>query len=646
MRPLLQTIYYNIKNNWYAQLVLLLIAYVSLFNHLGSAPIHTWDEGVYASNALEMLLRGNFLIKYYDGSPEMWATQPPLAAWIHVTFFLIFGISELAIRIPSAISGLIIIFILIKFFHKEFNIKQIGYFSSLVLLTSSGYISYHVARTADLDAFVTMFSFIYIIYFYRFIKSDLKNKKYLIITLVAIFCAFFTKSIAGLIYLPVLFLFLLYSKKAIRFFKLKELYLTIIILAIIFISYYWIHELKTPGYIKTAFFREITGRFSGTIGDNHPGPFLMFFTNLRDNSFTPWFFLLPISIFFIIIQKTKEFRDFFIYIISLALFYWLVISSSSTKLIWYNAQLYPLLSILVGLCIYYLYDSILIKISPNKIIKIIFFFCFITALFYYPVYNINRKNITEKTGMGPDENYGPTLKKIKDLYPNIKNIDILHIGFSPHVTYYKTLFNKFYGYNITNRSIIEKITFEQNSFILFWHPAVFDVLNKDYNYSVIFQNEEMYLVKVKNRKSAIASFHINDFENLDINNFKKILNTKYYHSGKYSFKIDKLNEFSWLYEFACSDLNEIFNQAIVKGWILSEKTYDGKIVFSIEKEGKAYYWKCLELKNVILEKNVWKEVSQTFEIPKAIPEGYILKVYFWNKSETPLFLDDFSIEFK
>jgi len=248
MENKLQIIFNNLKINWHFQLILIIIAYISLFNHLGSAPIHTWDEGVYASNALEMLLRGDFITKYYDGSPDMWAAQPPLAAWIHVIFLMIFGVSELVIRIPSAISGLIIVFVLINFFHKEFNNKQIGYFSSFVLLTSNGYISYHVARTADLDALVTMFSFIYIIYFYRFIKSDLKNKKFLIITLVAIFCAFFTKSIAGLFYLPILFLLLIYSKKSLRFFKLKELYITFIILLLIIISYFWINEVRSPGY--------------------------------------------------------------------------------------------------------------------------------------------------------------------------------------------------------------------------------------------------------------------------------------------------------------------------------------------------------------------------------------------------------------
>jgi len=646
MKLILQTLYNNIKNNWYYQLILIIIAYISLFNHLGSAPIHTWDEGVYASNALEMMLRGNIIVKYFEGNPDTWATQPPLAAWIHTVFIMLFGVSEAAIRIPSAISGLIIVFILIKFFHEEFNNVQIGFFSSFVLLTSSGYISLHVTRTADLDALVTMFSFIYIIYFYKFIKSDLKNKKFLIITLIIIFCAFFTKSIAGLMYLPVLFLYLLYSKKTIRFFKLKELYYTIIILVLIIVLYYWIHEVKTPGYTKTALFKEITGRFLGTIDDPHYGHFLMYFTNIREVNFVPWFLFLPISIFFVIIQKTKEKRDFFLYIISLILFYWLVISISSTKLIWYDAQLYPLLSILVGLCIYYLYDSLLIKINPNKTIKNILFFCFTITIFSFPTYNIFKKNFTESNTIWSEEKYGPSLKKIKDLYPNIKNINVLNVGFSPHVIYYKTLFNKLYGYNITNCSIAEKIKFEQNSFILFCHTEVFDVLNKNYNYSVIFQNDNMFLVKVKTRKSAIEKFNNMDFENVNLNYSNLNLDTYYHHSGKYSNKTNKLNELSWAFEFYGTDLNGVYSQAIVKGWILSEKQNDGMLVFRIDKENKSFYWNCLELKNVILEKNKWKEVSKIFEIPKEIPEGYILKINFWNTNETPIYIDDFSVEFK
>lgn len=646
MKLLLAKTYNNLKENWPFCLAILSIAYLALFNHLGSAPIHTWDEGVYASNALEMLLRNNFIIKFYDGSPDMWATQPPLAAWIQTFFLMIFGISELVIRIPSAISGIVIVFVLIRFFKKEFNIVNIGFFSSLVLLTSGGYISYHVARTGDLDALVTMFSFIYIIYFYKFIKSELQNKKYLIISLVSIFCAFFTKSIAGFFYLPVLFLYLLISKKTIRFFKIKELYITLSVLLLVIVSYFWINEINSSGYINIALFRGITGRFSGTIDDVHTGPFFMYFTNLKEGNFLPWIYLLPLSIFLIFIQKSKELRTFLIYVTSLIIFYWLVISLSATKLAWYDAQLYPLLSILAGFAVYYLYDSILIKINPNKIVKVIFFFVFFFTIFSYPVVNINKKNLAEKSAKWVDEEYGPTLKKIKDFYPNIKNINILHIGFSPHVVYYKTLFNKVFNYQITNRSIVEKIIFEQNSFILFWHPAVFDVLNKDYDYSIIFQNGQMFLVKVKNRKSTIEDFYFNDFENLDLTRYKENVDTVNVHSGKFSNKSNNIHEFSISYEFVGSDLNNIYAQAKINAWILTEKTDNLKLVFSIEKENHAFYWKCLQFKDIVIEKNKWTEISHTFDIPKDIPEDYTLKVYFWNPNTYPLYIDDFGLEFK
>ena len=58
-----------LKNNWKYLLVLLLI-FVPLFQHLGSLTIRIWDESRLAINAYEMYHHGNYLIPTFNGEPD------------------------------------------------------------------------------------------------------------------------------------------------------------------------------------------------------------------------------------------------------------------------------------------------------------------------------------------------------------------------------------------------------------------------------------------------------------------------------------------------------------------------------------------------------------------------------------------------
>ena len=59
-------------------IVSIVLLYFPLFLRLDSRPLREWDEARNAVNAYEMSKSGQFLIKTYEGQPDLWETKPPL----------------------------------------------------------------------------------------------------------------------------------------------------------------------------------------------------------------------------------------------------------------------------------------------------------------------------------------------------------------------------------------------------------------------------------------------------------------------------------------------------------------------------------------------------------------------------------------
>jgi dolichyl-phosphate-mannose-protein mannosyltransferase len=84
-------------------LVLLAVSVPFLFVRLGF-PLFDPDEGLYASIAREMLERGDWVMPHINGLPYL--EKPPLYFWLTASTFGLFGYSEWAVRLWSALSAL------------------------------------------------------------------------------------------------------------------------------------------------------------------------------------------------------------------------------------------------------------------------------------------------------------------------------------------------------------------------------------------------------------------------------------------------------------------------------------------------------------------------------------------------------------
>jgi 4-amino-4-deoxy-L-arabinose transferase-like glycosyltransferase len=138
-------------------LLIVTVAIVSYlqFYRLGHLPVIQWDESRLANNAVEMYLNKSYLVTTYDQKPDMWNTKPPLMIWLQVASISVWGMNEFAVRFPSALAGLIGIFLIGFWVFKLSKSLTWSSVSMLLLATTGGYIQLHGSITGDYDALLT-----------------------------------------------------------------------------------------------------------------------------------------------------------------------------------------------------------------------------------------------------------------------------------------------------------------------------------------------------------------------------------------------------------------------------------------------------------------------------------------------------------
>lgn len=369
----------SITKSWKYLLILALIS-IPIFSQLATYPIREWDEARLTENAYEMLNNGNFITTYASGNPDLWNTKPPLMIWLQVISMKIFGVNELAIRFPSAIAALFTCLALLLFSTRYLKSLLFGFISVMILMTSWGYVAPHAIRTGDYDALLTMFTTISLLSFFMF--TETRNNKYLYCFFATMAFAVLTKSVTGLIFLPAVFLYILIQKQLIPILKNKHFYFGLLGFIALVGSYYLFRELDNPGYLKAVYENELGGRYLQTL-EGHSHPFDYYYNNFLNSRFKFWFWLIPFGVIFGMFNKNKNIAKLTIYVSLLSALFFIFISTAKTKLLWYDVPLYPFLSIIVAMIIFYLFGFLKDNEYINKSLRynvapfvLLFFFLF------------------------------------------------------------------------------------------------------------------------------------------------------------------------------------------------------------------------------------------------------------------------------
>lgn len=408
-------------------IVIALLIYMPIFGHLDSLPIRIWDEARLAINALEMYENGNYLVTHFEGKPDLWNTKPPLLIWIQVFFLKIIGINELAIRLPSAIAAAFTCFLLMYLSRKYFKSFSFGLISILVLITSNGYISEHGTRTGDYDALLTLFLTLSALSFFAYTEN--KKKKWIYIFFISTAMAVMTKSVAGLLFLPSLFVYLLIRKQLLQTLKNKHFYFgTLILLSIIF-GYYFLRELNNPGYLEAVYYNEIGGRYLDKL-EGHGHYFWHYYDMILSHRYNYWYSLIPCGIALGIFSNEVRLKRLTIFSSLIVILYFLIISNGKTKLFWYDLPMYPFLAIICSMLIYHIYSFI----KQSKSLKQSVIFNVFPYIFIFSITVIPYKKIINKTYLPKEKTEFKEFYKIgyflKDALNGKFNLDKNYIAYN------------------------------------------------------------------------------------------------------------------------------------------------------------------------------------------------------------------------
>lgn len=417
-------------------LLFLLVVYCPLFLHLGDMPVRVWDEARLIANTLEMNWNGNFLVTSFEGEPDLWNTKPPLMIWAQLFFLKLIGNEELSFRLPSAIAGLLTSGIILLIFSIYMRKYWFGLMAVVVLVTANGYIGDHVVRTGDYDALLTLFTTFYALSF--FLYAETRQVKYLHLFFAGVLLSVFTKSVQGLLFLPALGIYVMFSGNFRSLIRNKWLYVDTLLVAALIAGYYLLREAAAPGYLEAVRNNELGGRYLST-AEFHQHEFGYYLKLLISKQFGTWFLFVPLGIFAGLTAEDRKIRNLVLYLTLLSIVYFLIISFAGTKLAWYDAPLYPLLSMIAAAGIYQFFDA-LVQFNGfgrqwfRPVSAVLLFIAF----FYLPYSTIIDK--VYKPVETPEEDDFYTISHVLQSAANgkseLKDCFICYHGYNQHLRYY------------------------------------------------------------------------------------------------------------------------------------------------------------------------------------------------------------------
>lgn len=130
---------------WDERLILAILVLFP-FIALGSTPLFDLDEGAFTASTTEMFLHGDFLSSHLLGEPRY--DKPILIYWLQAASVSLFGHSEFAWRLPSALASSFWI-LLTYLFLARVDHRRAGLTAALVIATAIGLTVITRAATAD-----------------------------------------------------------------------------------------------------------------------------------------------------------------------------------------------------------------------------------------------------------------------------------------------------------------------------------------------------------------------------------------------------------------------------------------------------------------------------------------------------------------
>jgi 4-amino-4-deoxy-L-arabinose transferase-like glycosyltransferase len=249
---------------------LLLIVLGVWFASLAAAPLFDLDEGAFSEATREMLASGDFLATTLNGVPRY--DKPILVYWLQAASASLFGLNAFALRLPSALMGLLWAAACFYFARRLYGATA-GWLAALLLLTSVG--PFLIGHAATADALLNALIAISLFALWLWLEED--QPRWRLIAWAAMGLGFLTKgpvalAIPGLVSL----IYCLSMRDLARWWRFWWHPGGIALFILLALPWYAIVTWRDgPGFVQGFFLGHNVGRFQGAM-EGHAGSLLYY----------------------------------------------------------------------------------------------------------------------------------------------------------------------------------------------------------------------------------------------------------------------------------------------------------------------------------------------------------------------------------
>jgi 4-amino-4-deoxy-L-arabinose transferase-like glycosyltransferase len=322
--------------------VILLTAMVYVFSSAGRGVID-YDEGYYAQAALNMAVHGDWVTPYANG--VRFLEKPPLLYWVTAVSFRLFGVNEFALRLPTALAVVALVWIVILIGRRTAG-ERAAVIAGLVTAFCVGTCLF--TRETLHDVWLVLFLALAMYAFLEWYLDPLRPLRHALLFYASAAGAFMCKSLIGIAFpVGIVVVFFLISRERPRL-RTLHLWQGILLFLLITVPWHWLAAARNPGFLNFYFIGEQFLRF---FGKREPPviwslPLLTFWSLLLVWLF-PWTAFLPAAF-----AEMRKYKDRNRIILARLAVTWAAVIlgffSISGRLEHYAFPALPALSLLVG----------------------------------------------------------------------------------------------------------------------------------------------------------------------------------------------------------------------------------------------------------------------------------------------------------
>lgn len=401
------------KKNFEALAFLFLASLLLNYFYIHLDPfLNSWDERFHALVAKNMLdnpfkptLYKTPILPYdfknWSGN-HIWLHKQPLFLWQMAIAIKILGVSEIAIRVPSAIMVSILVLVLFRIGKLIFN-ENVG-FVAAVLMASNNFILEHVSGKQQVEHNDVAFMFYVILSIWSWIEFERSNNKWWLL-LMGLFagCGILIKWVTALLVYSGFAFYRFFIQK--NFFRKETLFNTLLALCITFlIAAPWQFFILTHFPTEAKFEYAFNAKHFSEVIENHGGPFLFYWNEIRNN-----FSQLQLLIFFgaiiVLVKRTKY--SLAVPLVFMAILFYLFFSLAQTKMTSFVMPVAPLFFLIMGVAVEFVWS----KFSKKNMLQLCLVFMSLAILLFR---NLNISKISDDHWRNPEMYWGKFLQNTAD----------------------------------------------------------------------------------------------------------------------------------------------------------------------------------------------------------------------------------------